>query len=53
MISSPDRTSMNHAFMARAIQLAIENVRSGQGGPFGAIIVRDGAIIAEARIRSL
>jgi guanine deaminase len=39
---------MNSTFMARAIQLAIENVRSGQGGPFGAVIVKDGSIIAEA-----
>jgi guanine deaminase len=38
---------MNRHFMARAIQLAIENVRSGQGGPFGAVIVKDGSIIAE------
>jgi len=33
--------------MARAIQLAIENVRSGQGGPFGAVVVKDGTVIAE------
>ena len=33
--------------MARAIQLAIENVRSGKGGPFGAVVVKDGNIIAE------
>ena len=32
--------------MARAIQLSIENVRSG-GGPFGAVIVENGGIIAE------
>lgn len=38
---------MNRHFMARAIQLAIENVRSGQGGPFGAVIVKDGGILAE------
>ena len=34
--------------MARAIQLALENVRSGQGGPFGAVVVKDGNMIAEA-----
>ena len=34
--------------MTRAIQLAVENVRSGQGGPFGAVVVKDGSIIAEA-----
>jgi len=33
--------------MARAIQLSIENVRSGQGGPFGAVVVQNGSIIAE------
>lgn len=33
--------------MQRAIDLAIENVRSGHGGPFGAVIVRGGEIIAE------
>ena len=33
--------------MACAIQLSIENVRSGRGGPFGCVIVKDGAIIAE------
>ena len=39
---------MTTAFMARAIQIAIENVRSGQGGPFGAVVVKDGAIVSEA-----
>jgi guanine deaminase len=34
-------------FMRRAISLALENVRSG-GGPFGAVIVRDGRIVAES-----
>lgn len=33
--------------MVRAIELAIENVRSGRGGPFGAVVVKDGKIIAE------
>ncbi len=39
---------MTNPFMARAIQLSIENVRSGQGGPFGAVVAKDGTIIAEA-----
>src|SRR5882724_174008 len=41
---------MHPTFMARAIQLAVENVRSGKGGPFGTVIVqnKDNAIIAEA-----
>ena len=39
---------MDNPFMARAIQLSIDNVRSGQGGPFGAVVVKDGTVIAEA-----
>ena len=38
---------MNDPFMARAIQLSIENVHSGRGGPFGAVIVRGDNIVAE------
>jgi guanine deaminase len=33
--------------MSRAIELAIENVRSGRGGPFAAIVVKDGRIVSE------
>lgn len=32
--------------MREAIRLSLENVQSGKGGPFGAVIVRDGKIIA-------
>jgi tRNA(Arg) A34 adenosine deaminase TadA len=32
--------------MQQAIALATENVNSGRGGPFGAVIVRDGKVIA-------
>jgi tRNA(Arg) A34 adenosine deaminase TadA len=32
--------------MQQAIALATENVLSGKGGPFGAVIVRDGEVIA-------
>jgi guanine deaminase len=38
---------MGNPFMARAIQLSVENVRSGRGGPFGAVVVKDGGIVAE------
>jgi guanine deaminase len=38
---------MGNVFMARAIELSVENVRSGRGGPFGAVIVQDGGIVAE------
>ncbi len=33
-------------FMQLAIRLATENVRSGVGGPFGAVVVRNGEIVA-------
>jgi tRNA(Arg) A34 adenosine deaminase TadA len=33
-------------FMQQAIRLATENVTSGRGGPFGAVIVKDGLVIA-------
>ena len=33
-------------FMQQAIQLATENVLHGRGGPFGAVVVKDGAVIA-------
>ena len=36
----------NPEFMKQAIALATENVLSGRGGPFGAVIVRDGEILA-------
>jgi tRNA(Arg) A34 adenosine deaminase TadA len=36
----------NPIFMEKAIALATENVTSGRGGPFGAVIVRDGEIVA-------
>jgi guanine deaminase len=38
---------MDNPFMARAIQLSLENVQSGRGGPFCAVIVKDGNLIAE------
>ena len=38
---------MSDTFMARALALSLENVHSGRGGPFGAVIVRGGKIIAE------
>mgnify|MGYP001373717044 CR=1 FL=1 len=33
-------------FMRAAIELSIKNVTSGQGGPFGAVVVKDKKIIA-------
>jgi guanine deaminase len=37
---------MENRFMRRAIELSMENVRGGQGGPFAALVVRDGEILA-------
>jgi guanine deaminase len=42
---------MSADFMRRAIALAIENIRSAQGGPFGALVVKDGRILAEGANR--
>ena len=38
---------MQIKFMREAIKLSIDNVKSGKGGPFGAVIVKDGKIIAQ------
>jgi len=35
-------------FMHEAIELSVNNVKSGKGGPFGAVVVKDGKIIARA-----
>ncbi len=40
----------NEQFMRRAIELSEENIKSG-GGPFAAVIVKDGKIIAEGTNR--
>ena len=37
---------MINAFMEQAIRLAVENVQSGQGGPFAAVVVKSGRVIA-------
>ena len=37
---------MERSFMRKAIELSVENVRSGKGGPFAALVVKDGAIVA-------
>ena len=40
------RSNIQNEFMQEAIRLSIDNVTSGKGGPFGAVIVKDGKIIA-------
>jgi guanine deaminase len=41
------------AFMVEATRLAIESVEKGWGGPFGAVIVKDGEIIGRGQNRVL
>ncbi len=41
------RLAPNPEFLRRAIALATENVLAARGGPFGAVIVRDGRIVGE------
>ena len=38
---------MSSDFMHRAIDLALQNVRTAKGGPFAALVVKDGTIVAE------
>ena len=33
-------------FMRKAIRIAVNNVAKQKGGPFGAIVVKDGKVIA-------
>jgi guanine deaminase len=36
---------MHTEFLQQAIDLAVENAKSGQGGPYGAIVVKDNQVI--------
>lgn len=40
-------TDASHDMMQKAIALSRERMRAGHGGPFGALIVKDGEVIAE------
>ncbi len=40
-------TESDQKFMRRAIELAEKGMNSNEGGPFGAVVVKDGKIIAE------
>lgn len=41
-------TEEDKKFMRRAIEIAQEGMDSNSGGPFGAVVVKDGEIIAES-----
>ncbi|HVA71522.1 MAG TPA: nucleoside deaminase [Candidatus Limnocylindrales bacterium] len=47
----PAENAASNPFMARAIALALENIRSGMGGPFAALVVKGGGIISEGTNR--
>jgi tRNA(Arg) A34 adenosine deaminase TadA len=42
-MSSPDPST----YLRDAIDLAVENVKTGQGGPFAALVVQDGTVVAQ------
>ena len=45
MSQAPDPSDA--AFLRRAVELSRERMRANLGGPFGAVIVRDGKVLAE------
>lgn len=47
-ITPETSNELKSQLMAQAIFLAQESVRSGKGGPFGAVIAKEGKIIAQA-----
>ena len=38
---------MDEAHMKRAVALSLKGIELGHGGPFGAVVVRDGAVVGE------
>lgn len=46
-MSTPSLSEKQH-FLALAIAEAIRGAKEGQGGPFGAVIVKEGVVIAKA-----
>jgi len=42
---------MQNHFMAEAIRIAVESATSGLGGPFGAVVVRAGEVVASGANR--
>ena len=51
--ATPTPSEDQRKFMAEATRLAIELVEKGWGGPFGAVIVKDGQIIGRGQNRVL
>jgi guanine deaminase len=46
-VNMPTPPAPNPDFLRRAIALATQNVLTGRGGPFGAVIARDGQMVGE------
>lgn len=44
---TPPGADPDPAFMRRAIELSRQGMRRGDGGPFGAVVVRDGRVLGE------
>ncbi len=40
-------TDYDPRFLTRALELAVEGMTAGAGGPFGAVLVKDGVIVGE------
>jgi len=40
-------SSLDQKFMRRAIALSSQGIEAGDGGPFGAVVVKDGIIVGE------
>lgn len=43
----------DRAFLLRAVELSRLGMESGEGGPFGAVVVRDGRVVGEGNNRVL
>ena len=48
MEANKKQSNYNPEFMREAIRIAVENVSNHAGGPFGAVVVKDGKIIASS-----
>ena len=51
MSDSPTKSLGRETNMRRALELAARGVSENRGGPFGAVIVKDGVVIAEGENR--
>ena len=47
MQSKTGEEQSHQRFIEHAVRLAVDSARSGRGGPFGALVVRDGEIIGQ------